>query len=61
MIPHQVRKAKVYSWLILTKSIVRKAHNSGRNHLSNVQEYYACEHFGWMHMLCVANLTCLKL
>ena len=24
-------------------SIVRKAHNSGRNHLANVRDYYACK------------------
>jgi len=24
--------------------IVRKAHNSGRNHLANVRDYYACKH-----------------
>lgn len=23
--------------------LVRKAHNSGRNHLSNVRDYYACK------------------
>ena len=24
---------------------VRKAHNSGRNHLANVRDYYACESY----------------
>lgn len=23
--------------------LVRKAHNSGRNHLANVRDYYACQ------------------
>jgi U1 small nuclear ribonucleoprotein C len=26
-------------------SAVRKAHNSGRNHLANVRDYYACEYY----------------
>jgi hypothetical protein len=34
-----------YLFVLFTNqfSVVRKAHNSGRNHLANVQEYYACE------------------
>ena len=27
-----------------TSKPVRKAHNSGRNHLANVRDYYACSH-----------------
>ncbi|SCZ91743.1 BZ3500_MvSof-1268-A1-R1_Chr5-1g07644 [Microbotryum saponariae] len=41
-------------------SSVRKAHNSGRNHLTNVRDYYACKYWALVadSMLSVANLRC---
>jgi U1 zinc finger len=30
---------------VLFLFVVRKAHNSGRNHLANVRDYYACESY----------------
>ena len=29
-------------------TLVRKAHNSGRNHLANVRDYYACQPFRFL-------------
>jgi U1 small nuclear ribonucleoprotein C len=38
--------SSVYSHYLLTSdsNLVRKAHNSGRNHLANVRDYYACSY-----------------
>jgi U1 small nuclear ribonucleoprotein C len=36
---------------------VRKAHNSGRNHLSNVRDYYACTHAMPFHVVQVLTVA----
>jgi hypothetical protein len=47
----------------LLDSLVRKAHNSGRNHLSNVRDYYACESLSLpctpLNVLASWYITCL--